>query len=223
MTTTTPPAGSVRSLRLGRRVNGRPEVVGWPLGHVLVAGTTGSGKSTTMNSILAQLAGWGDVALFGIDLKQTELGGARPRFTQVAVDHPSADRLLARVSQAGRARQSWQAANGYRNWSTAWGPWIVVVIDELAEYLGINIHAIHDLIGDRSIDEALADPDTGKQVASELTGVKKAKDIRDATLESIAGLADRPASGSWSPPSTRLLRWSVPSSEPKSIGRWPTG
>ncbi len=182
-------SAQARSLILGRRFDQRPLKVEWPMGHTLISGITGSGKSTTMNAIIAQLAAWSCIALFGVDLKLTELAPWNRRFTYVARSHAEADSLVAWVLQIIDYRQDILVGAGLRDWHTGLGPWIVVVIDEAAEFFGLSTHEVNQLIAGGSVDELLADPETKKQISARLSEAKTAKEIRSANLETMARTA----------------------------------
>ncbi|MGE3448699.1 MAG: FtsK/SpoIIIE domain-containing protein [Microbacteriaceae bacterium] len=115
--------------------NGRP--LRWPLGHthMLIAGVTGSGKSTVLRGLLSHAAARPDIVVVGIDLKAVELAPWAPRLSALAVEHPDARALLHVVVDELRGRRDVLRARRATSWDPAWGPWIVVAVDELAEVL----------------------------------------------------------------------------------------
>lgn len=127
----------------GDLADGVPVMIGhtarvcrWPLGvgSLLIAGSTGSGKSTTLRFILANLAERTDVALFGIDLKGgVELAPWAPRMEAVVTSRDSAAELLMEVRKLIETRLAILLAANRTEWDIKDGPYVVVVVDELAE------------------------------------------------------------------------------------------
>jgi S-DNA-T family DNA segregation ATPase FtsK/SpoIIIE len=132
-------SGRARSIgdpvRVGMWEDGEPVRVPLLRRHVLIGGTTGSGKSGLLNVILAELAACRDVVLWGVDLKGgTELTPWRGCLARTARSKPDAtDLLRAAVTELER-RAEYMAAHGLREWTpTASAPALVVVVDEYAE------------------------------------------------------------------------------------------
>lgn len=104
--------------------------------HVLIAGTTGSGKSTAINGIIytALYSAPGDVSFVLIDTKCTELSPWRclphtVRYISRAEDAPG---LLADVLAMTRRRAQEAAAQGLKTYN---GGDVYVVIDELGDLI----------------------------------------------------------------------------------------
>ncbi len=124
---------------IGRRFDNRPLALPWPgCPHILVGGETGSGKSGTLNAIIAAVAGYRNVAICGIDLKLVEQWPWRDRFTVSATTTSEADRLLAALRTLIAYRSQFLQDRGLRMWRSEFGPWILFVVDELAELSGFD-------------------------------------------------------------------------------------
>ncbi|MFC7753019.1 DNA translocase FtsK [Tsukamurella soli] len=115
------------------------------LPHLLVAGTTNSGKSSFLNCALCQLVKRKDVALFLIDPKRVEFAPYRERAHSVSTDVFEATAALRQVTRLMDQRYERLEAAGYRNISEynaaqiartepIW-PRLVVVVDELADLM----------------------------------------------------------------------------------------
>ena len=104
--------------------------------HILIGGHTGAGKSGVTNAIIAAVAGRADTAICGIDLKLVEQWPWRRRLTSCATTTAEADRLLADLRALIQYRAELLQAIGRRMWSSEFGPWVLVVVDELAELSG---------------------------------------------------------------------------------------
>jgi hypothetical protein len=137
---------STVSIRLGlRSATGEPasvEIWSRRAGskHILIAGTTGSGKSNTLNVILTHLISAG-FAVVGLDAKSGETLRPWSRFLSAdpidpVADPQGAENLLLRVVELMRARHTTPGPN-YRP--------IVVVIEEWAN-LPVKPSTILDLI-----------------------------------------------------------------------------
>jgi S-DNA-T family DNA segregation ATPase FtsK/SpoIIIE len=103
--------------------------------HVLVGGTTDSGKSGVLNIILGNLAACPDVVLWGIDLK----GGMELRpwascLARLATTPTEATALLRDAVHVLEARAHALGEDAVRTWTpTPQAPALVIVIDEYAE------------------------------------------------------------------------------------------
>ena len=143
-------------LVIGRQINGRPFAIPGPadLTHLLAGGETGSGKSSLEAAIGCALADDPTVALVGIDLKLTELAVWRPRLTALATTARDASILLALLVAEMHRRNALMQSHGLRKWDPDLGPWIVVVIDELARLAGIAVEQLitQALAGHRRIE-----------------------------------------------------------------------
>ena len=165
-------------LEIGRRFDARPLVVPWPhCPHVLIGGETGSGKSGVANSLIGALAGIPNVAICGIDLKLVELSPWRARLTVLAVTPDEADRLFVDLRNLIRDRARWLEDHGHRKWHDRFGPWVVLVLDELAELQALDANTLAD---------AVLDPDTAQAI---LRSGRNSQQIRTALLGSLARLA----------------------------------
>lgn len=103
--------------------------------HVLIGGTTDSGKSGVLNVILAALTGCPDVVLWGIDLKNgMELQPWTSCLDRLATTPADATALLADAVTVLEERAGQLAAAGDHLWTpTPDRPALVIVIDEYAE------------------------------------------------------------------------------------------
>ena len=169
-------------LVIGRQINGRPFAIPGPadLTHLLAGGETGSGKSSLEAAIGCALADDPTVALVGIDLKLTELAVWRPRLTALATTARDASILLALLVAEMHRRNALMQSHGLRKWDPDLGPWIVVVIDELARLAGIAVEQL--------ITQALADTVESKLVRQ----AKDALGIRLALIDQLAALGRAP-------------------------------
>lgn len=119
------------ALELGQTAAGHPFVL--PLGwHGLVAGLSGSGKSTTIRAALTAAAHLQSLAVVLVDVKRVESRPWRPRASAVAVTVPDALDTLAALVAAMDARYELMDALGAVMWSTRFGPRVLLVVDELA-------------------------------------------------------------------------------------------
>ena len=165
-------------LDIGRRFDARPLVLPWPhCQHILIGGETGSGKSGVCNAIVGSLAHRPDVALCGIDLKLVELWPWRDRFTSLAVTPAEADQLLVALRNLIAARTRFLQDNGYRKWRAEFGPWLVFIVDELAELQALDADALA---------EAITEPDTAQAT---IRSGRNGQQVRTGLLGSLARLA----------------------------------
>jgi S-DNA-T family DNA segregation ATPase FtsK/SpoIIIE len=130
--------------------------------HLLIAGTTGSGKSGCINTVLTSIllrATPDDVRLILIDPKRIELGfyESIPHLLTPVVSSPkAAAAVLANVCEemerryermsAVRARSLPEANRALRQRGEEPLPYLLVVIDELADLMMISPQAVEDAI-----------------------------------------------------------------------------
>ena len=159
-------------LNIGRRFDNKPLMLPWPgCPHIQIGGETGSGKSGVCNSIIGAVAGHADTAIVGIDLKLVELSPWSRRLTALATTPTEADRLLVDLRRLIATRAAWLEDNGHRKWQSAFGPWVMVVIDELAELQALDADLLADVIetGEGG-QQAIRQAKTGQQVRTGLLG-----------------------------------------------------
>lgn len=148
------PAGHPLDVALGRGIDG--DTVSMRIDrmpHLLVAGSTGSGKSAFINGVLVSLlmrASPDDVRLLLIDPKQVELTpyATVPHLAAPIVTEPAAAaKALASLVETMEARYKSLSAAGVRHiddWNRRRPgermPYIVCVIDELADLMMVARH-----------------------------------------------------------------------------------
>ena len=114
--------------------------------HLLVGGTTGSGKSVCLNALLLSLLSYGErrpLRFALIDPKQVEFAawrGHRQLFGELATDSATATALLEQLVEEMERRYEHLASLGVRNLAEAQAmgdrtEWIVVAVDELANLI----------------------------------------------------------------------------------------
>ncbi|MGH1491797.1 MAG: FtsK/SpoIIIE domain-containing protein [Acidimicrobiales bacterium] len=160
------------TLDIGRRFDAKPLLLPWPgCPHILIGGETGSGKSGVVNNIIGAAAGLPCVAICGIDLKRVELTPWTPRLTCLAKTPADAARLLVAVRDLIEQRSRFMELHGYRMWRSEFGPWVLLVADELAELQAIDANLLADAIdADDGGRKALAAGKSGQQVLTALFG-----------------------------------------------------
>ncbi len=139
------------AIALGRDVAGRPNIVDLgKMPHLLIAGTTGSGKSVAINSLIVSLLYRNtpqDVKFIFVDPKHVELtpyNGIPHLLTPAITDVDKAINALKWVVAEMERRYKLVAAVGKRNIdeynekSELKLPYIVVVVDELANLMAAN-------------------------------------------------------------------------------------
>ena len=180
---------TMRDLVVGRRFDGRPFTIPCAarLPHTLIGGETGGGKSCLMAAIGAELAINPEVAIVGVDLKLMELALWRTRLSALANDADDASLLLANVVAEIDRRNDFLASVGLRMWQAKFGPWIVLVIDELARLAGI---AVERLLEQARLSTNV-DPETGLPAPGDSKMFRAAKDalaVRLAMIEHIVAV-----------------------------------
>ncbi len=138
-------------LALGRDVAGRPNIVDLAkMPHLLIAGTTGSGKSVAINSLIVSLLYRNtpqDVKFIFVDPKHVELtpyNGIPHLLTPAITDADKAINALKWVVAEMERRYKLIAAIGKRNIAEYNEknelplPYIVVVVDELANLMAVG-------------------------------------------------------------------------------------
>jgi S-DNA-T family DNA segregation ATPase FtsK/SpoIIIE len=130
--------------------------------HILIAGTTGSGKSGCINTILTSVllrATPDDVRMILIDPKRIELSyyESIPHLLAPVVSSPKEatavlanvlgemERRYERLSQV-RARNLPEANRAFRERGEPQLPYLLVVIDELADLMMISPQAVEDAV-----------------------------------------------------------------------------
>jgi len=158
-----PATASPLSVWLGKDISGAAvwtDLARMP--HILIAGTTGSGKSGCINTILTSIllrATPDEVRFILIDPKRIELNyyESIPHLLTPVVSSPKeASAVLANVVaemerryvrlSAVRARNLPEANRAFRKRGEAPLPYLLVVIDELADLMMISPQAVEDAI-----------------------------------------------------------------------------
>jgi S-DNA-T family DNA segregation ATPase FtsK/SpoIIIE len=134
-----PESPDLRALPVGLREDGHPLAIGLLGRHTLVAGVTGAGKGSVIQSILraiAPLIRAGTVALYGIDPKggmELAAAGAEALYVQLVRDDPEEQAALLEALVAEMQARARRFAGVTRlHTPTTDDPLIVLVIDELA-------------------------------------------------------------------------------------------
>ncbi|HEY8843602.1 MAG TPA: DNA translocase FtsK [Gaiellaceae bacterium] len=158
-----PPTSSPLSVWLGKDISGQAvwaDLARMP--HILIAGTTGSGKSGCINTIITSTllrATPDDVRMILIDPKRIELGyyESIPHLLTPVVSSPKEaaavlrnvvaemERRYERLS-AVRARSLPEANRAFRSRGEPSLPYLLVVIDELADLMMISPQEVEDAV-----------------------------------------------------------------------------
>jgi S-DNA-T family DNA segregation ATPase FtsK/SpoIIIE len=120
---------------IGISEDGRPVRVLLLRRNVLIGGIAGSGKSGVLNVIIAILATYRDVRLWGVDLKGgMELRPWEPVFERIATTPEDASELFRDAVNELNNRAASMAATGKRTWEpTPDNPALIIITDEHAE------------------------------------------------------------------------------------------
>jgi len=102
-------------------------------GHVLVAGATGSGKGGVLSLLMGCLAACSNVRIWAGDPARSELTPWRAVCDRLERTTAGIRRMLADAMAEVERREQLLEDNGLRNWDERLGPWIAVVVDELAQ------------------------------------------------------------------------------------------
>jgi len=166
------------AIEIGRRFDNQALTLPWPnCPHLGVGGQTGSGKSGLVHAVIGALADDPTVAVVGIDLKLVELSPWSERLTDLATTPTEADRLLVALRNLIRARAELLRSSGFRKWDSKFGPWVLVVIDELAELQAVDADRLADVI------------ESGEGGPSAMRDAKNGQQVRTALLGSLSRLA----------------------------------
>ncbi len=158
-----PPTASPVSVWLGKDISGAAvwtDLARMP--HLLIAGTTGSGKSGCLNALLTSVllrATPDDVRLILIDPKRIELSHFEsvPHLLTPVVSSPKEasavlanclaemERRYERLSSV-RARSITEANRAFRQRGEPTLPYVLVVIDELADLMMVAPQAVEDAV-----------------------------------------------------------------------------
>jgi len=156
-------SNSFLSLALGKNIAGEPFVADLTkMPHLLVAGSTGSGKSVSLNSMICSMlykATPINVRFLMIDLKMLELSfydGIPHLLLPVVTNAKNAKASLRWLIDEMERRYKMMAEKGVRNIekynqkmvkaSTEAIPYIVVVIDELADLMMVSSKEVEEYI-----------------------------------------------------------------------------
>jgi DNA segregation ATPase FtsK/SpoIIIE, S-DNA-T family len=125
----------IQPIDLGLYETGTPVLVSFLRRNVLIAGTTGAGKSIIVSIVVAQMAKCADVERWGIDMKGgMELKPWAQTLHKLATTPQQATALLAAAVAKLDERAAHMAALGLRVWEPAPDdPAIEILIDEYAE------------------------------------------------------------------------------------------
>ncbi len=124
-----------RPIDIGLHEDGTAVLVNALRRHILIAGTTGAGKSVIINGFTAAFAKFEDTEPWGIDMKGgMELAPWRNCLAELATTPEQATALLAKAVALLDARAAQLAARGMRvHEPTPAEPAIEIIIDEYAE------------------------------------------------------------------------------------------
>jgi hypothetical protein len=101
--------------------------------HTLVLGTSGNGKSNITNQFILAAVQRG-MAVLGIDMKKgVELAPVSPLMVTLAKDGYQARDVFDWLDQETDRRSEIMNREGIRSWDEEFGPYILLVVDEMAE------------------------------------------------------------------------------------------
>lgn len=101
--------------------------------HTLVLGTSGNGKSNIANLLILAGVRRG-MAVIGCDLKKgVELAPLSPLMVTLAKDGHQAREVFDWLDQETDRRSDIMTREGIRSWDEEFGPYILLVVDEMAE------------------------------------------------------------------------------------------
>jgi hypothetical protein len=107
--------------------------------HLLIAGTTGAGKSGWINGAVAACARSPLIQLVGFDPKAVELTPWAPRMAQLATTGDDSITVSQLVWRYLQHRKHIAAKRGWRTWHpTPTEPWLGLIGDELAQVFKIT-------------------------------------------------------------------------------------
>lgn len=189
------PSRVVDGLHLGVCQSGAPLVLPRPSGdpqHVLISGSTGSGKSVLQRAWAGELAGLDDVAIVGMDPKRTALGMWEPRFTYVAKPIAECSRLAVWLWGENERRLDIMEAAGVDQWHPdLGGPYIVVMIDELVQVSSVDGADLVSLMVDPTDVDPIGSTSSrtrSKELASAMAGAKTSQKAQGIFLSYLARL-----------------------------------
>lgn len=127
------------SIRFGISTYSQP--VEYPLGkgHLLIGGTTGSGKSGVLNSFIYHGAFNPYCQFVGFDPKLVELSIWEKRFAILCENNNQIELSLNFLNDVMDLRYQLMKSKKIRGWSTDLGSWIIVIVDELAEVMAVDL------------------------------------------------------------------------------------
>ena len=102
--------------------------------HMIVAGTTGSGKSTLVHNIIANLLNYNEVYMYLIDPKGIEFSDyAKHNIPNIEVGYTYEDTIRTLNSVLSAMEYRYEAMR--KGWSLDHVPYIVLIIDEFADLI----------------------------------------------------------------------------------------
>src|SRR4051794_11642983 len=116
----------IDGLRFATSIAGVPIVFPLGLGHLLVAGRTGAGKSTVLRALLFAAAHQSAGMTVGTALRGAELPPWHGRLEPPAPARPGAVRTRAVVRQIIDVRLDKLTAGVDVDWNTELGPWLLL-------------------------------------------------------------------------------------------------